>query len=251
MKLAGKVAIITGAASGIGREIAHLLGREGAGVVIADINKGGSDKVVEEVREAGGRALAVRTDVSRQNDVIEMVQKTIDEFGRIDILINNAAYVEGTPKYFHETEPSDWEVQIDVDFKGVLYCCRAVVPHMIKQQSGRIISMSSGAAKATPSGCAVYGGLKAAVVGFSRCLARELGTHGILVNCISPGTIRTPAIETASLEKKFDAWAAATILRRLGEPEDIANMALFLASEDGKYITAQNYSVDGGMTASH
>ena len=251
MKLAGKVAIVTGGASGIGREIVHVFAREGAKVVIADINVDGAERVTEEARVMGGVGLGLMTDVSKEEDVSTMVQRAIAKFGKIDILVNNAAYVSVIPKYFHESDPSEWDVQIDVDFKGVLYCCRAVIPHMIAQRGGRIITIGSNAGKATPSKYAVYGACKAAVAGFSRCLARELGRYNILVNCVSPGTIRTPATESKSAAKAIEAMAAATILRRIGEPEDVANMVLFLASEDGKYITAQNYSVDGGMTCSH
>ena len=175
MKLTGKAAIITGAASGIGRATAHLFGNEGARVVIADIDLDGALKVAEEIKSSGGEALAIKTDVGKQDDVIQMVDQTIAQIGRVDILVNNAAYVKAIPKYFHETEPSEWEVQIDVDFKSVLYCCKAVIPHMIAQQGGRIINISSNAGKATPAKYAVYGACKAAVAGFTRCLARELG----------------------------------------------------------------------------
>lgn len=251
MKLKGKIAIITGAASGIGRAIACLFGREGAVVVIADIDQDGAQRVVKEVKARGGMASAIKTDVSAQAEVNAMVEQTVAEYGRIDILVNNAAHVNVQPTYFHESQPEEWDVHIDVDLKGTLYCCRAVVPLMIEQRWGRIISISSNAGKATPSKYALYGACKAAIVGFSRCLARELGSYGILVNCVSPGTIRTPATEASATSRIIKAWADATILRRIGEPEDVANMVLFLASEEGKYVTAQNYSVDGGMTSSH
>jgi len=191
MRLADKTAIVTGAASGIGRAIAFLFAKEGATVVIADINLKGAEKVAAEIKKAGGKALALKTDVSKPGDVTRMMEETIRQTHRIDILVNNAAYVKTIPQNFHETDPLDWDVQIDVDLKSVLYCCKAVIPHMIAQKSGRIINISSNAGKATPAKYAVYGACKAAVAGFTRCLARELGGHGILVNTVSPGTIST------------------------------------------------------------
>jgi 2-hydroxycyclohexanecarboxyl-CoA dehydrogenase len=250
-RLDGKVALVTGGARGIGKAICRAFAAAGARVMVTDVDELEAARTTADLWRIQPDCASARLDVTRPESVASAVEQTLRRFGRIDILVNNAAYVRTSPQYFHESNPLEWDPQIDVNFKSVLYCCRAVIPHMIAQGGGRIINISSNAGKATPAKYAVYGACKAAVAGFTRCLARELGRHNILVNTISPGTIRTPAIEAGLTAKNAEKWAAATILGRIGEPEDVANMILFLASEGGNYITAQNYSIDGGMTSSH
>jgi len=249
MKLEDKVAIITGAGSGIGRATTLLFAQEGAALSISDINMEGLENVANELREIGTRVLTSRVDISNGKEVNEMVEKTIAEFGRVDILVNNAGYVYFKGRYFYRTDPEEWEPHINVTLKGTLNVTRAVVPHMIEQKSGRIISLSSGSAKYPMPGSTVYSAVKAGIAGFSRCLALELAPYGILANCITPGSIKTKATRMMQLPRGEAEKVFARIpLGRIGEPEDIANMALYLASDAGKYVTGQNYSVDGGMT---
>lgn len=248
MKLQDKVAIITGAASGIGRATALLFGREGAVLSISDIDIEGLEKVAAQLRESGSRVLTSKTDISNKKEVDEMVAKTLAEFGRVDILVNNAAHVYFRGRYFYKTDPEEWEPHINVTLKGTLYVTRAVVPHMVERKTGRIISISSDSGKYPMPGFSLYSAVKAAIAGFSRCLAAELAPYGILVNCISPGSIKTKLVKMMTMprgeaEKMFER----VLLGRMGDPEDVANMVLFLASDDGKYITGQNYSVDGGL----
>ena len=244
MKLEGKVAIVTGASRGLGKAIALGFAQEGTDVVICSRHLPDVERVAEEVRASGARAFPIKTDVSREEDVNEMVKKTIDEFGKIDILVNNAACVGFEFKYFQQTEVAEWDAQINVTFKGVLYCCKAVIPYMIDQGGGRIINITSEGAKVRNSKSSIYNACKAAVAMFSQCIADGLARYGILVNCVAPGTIETQASSSFTREKLI----ANVPLRRMGEPKDIANMVLFLASDKAKYITGQHFSVSGGMS---
>lgn len=249
MRLEKKVAIVTGSASGIGRAIALAFANEGANVVICDINVEGAKAAADEIKKLGYRALAVKADISKENEVKQMAEKTIREFGQVDILVNNAGFVNLVLAPFHETDTAEWGMEIDTTFIGQLLCCKAVIPYMIKQQSGRIINIVSTAGKIGVPYMALYSACKAAVAGFSRAIAKELAIQGITVNCISPGNINTPAMARAMeiyKETMLEGLKLAA-MAKLGEPEDIANMAVFLASDDANYITGQNYSVDGGL----
>jgi 3-oxoacyl-[acyl-carrier protein] reductase len=249
MKLEDKLAIITGAASGIGRATALLFGQEGAALSISDINMESLENVATELREMGTKVLTSRADISNRKEVNEMMEKTIAEFGRVDILVNIAGYVYFKGRYFYRMDPEEWEPHINITLKGTLYVTKAVVPHMIEQESGRIISISSDSAKYPMPGFSLYGAAKGAIASFSRCLALELAPYGILVNCISPGSIKTKATKMMPMPRgEAEKVFARVPLGRMGAPEDIANMALYLASDAGKYVTGQNYSVNGGMT---
>lgn len=249
MKLEGKVAIITGAASGIGRATARLFGREGAALSISDIDMEGLEKVAAELRGSGAKVLANRADISNREEVNEMVEKILAEFGRVDILVNNAGHVYFHGRYFYKTDPEEWEPHINITLRGTLYVTRAVVPHMIEQKSGRVINISSDSGKHPMPGFTLYGAVKAAIAGFSRCLAIELAPYGILVNCISPGSIKTKLVKAMTIPRgEAEKIFAQIPLGRMGEPDDVASMVLHLASDAGKYITGQNYSIDGGMT---
>jgi 2-hydroxycyclohexanecarboxyl-CoA dehydrogenase len=250
MRLKSKVAIITGAAYGIGQGIAQAVAREGASVVIADINMEGSEKTARDICKSGSKALAMKVDISKEAEVKNMIERTISQFGRVDILVNNAAFLGSSyhQKPFVDTQVSEWRAEIDVTFIGTLLCCHAVTSHMLKQKSGRIINISSDAGKMGIPKMAIYSACKGAMAGFSRALAQELAPEGITVNCISPGPIETPTV-TAILKKmpgQREAWVANVPMRRLGEPADIASMVVFLASDEASYITGQDYSVDGG-----
>lgn len=248
MKLDGKTAIITGAASGIGRATAKLMIKENACVVIADINKERAEKTAEDIIGSGGKALPLKVDISSNNEVNKMVERTIAEFGRVDILVNNAALVPAPVIPFHERDMAQIETELNVTLMGTIRCCLAVIPYMLKQRSGRIINLTSEASKNGAPRMSIYAAGKAGVSGFTRSIAGEFATKGITVNCVSPGTIITPAMlqhikENPRLE---NAYIAAIPMHKLGEPEDIANMIVFLSSDDAKYITGQDYSVNGG-----
>ena len=245
-ELDNRVAIVTGAAQGIGCAIAHVLAQEGARVVIADINGEGAEKVASEIRSLGSQELAIKTDVSKDEEVAQLVSKTVDKFGTIDILVNNAFYNRYTFDLFHQIDPSEWDPQIEVTFKGVLRTSKEVIPYMMEKKWGRIINIVSGAAKMASPGTAIYAACKGAVASFSKTLSWELAPYGILVNCIAPGLIKTPsALKTPP--KQMQGYLAAVPLKRLGEPEEIAYMVAFLASEKASFITGVAYNVDGGV----
>jgi|YelNatPaOPRAMG01_1025707.scaffolds.fasta_scaffold37846_2 3-oxoacyl-[acyl-carrier protein] reductase len=248
MKLKDKVAIITGAASGIGRATALLFGREGASLSLSDIDVGGLEQVASQLRASGVPVLATRADIADRREVDEMVAKTVSQFGRVDILVNNAGYVYFHGRYFYKMDPEEWEPHINITLKGTLYVTRAVAPRMVEQKAGRIINISSDAGKHPMPGFSLYGAVKAAIAAFSRCLALELAPYNILVNSISPGSIKTRLTKMMTMPRgEAEKLFQLIPLGRMGEPEDVANMVLFLASDEGKYITGQNYSVDGGL----
>ena len=257
MRLKNKVAIITGGAEGIGRAYALGFVGEGARVVVADINFPAAQKLVDTITEQGNEALATKTDVSSVEDVEEMVRKTLERFDRVDILVNNAAKYQRNPAIrspVWEMDPEEWESIIAVNLTGVFLCCRAVLPHMIKQKGGKIINIASisgrgGGLDDGPSYCTS----KAGVIQLTQNAAFELGPYGINVNCIAPGLILTPMVygggrTREEVQAYLEGRKSAAVLGRLGEPEDIAKVALFLASEDSSFISGQTIPVDGGRT---
>jgi len=255
MRLKNKVAIVTGGAQGIGKAYVMGFSREGAKVAIADINIEAANKTAEEVFKNGGEALAIKTDVSAVKDTQEMVSKTIDRFGRIDILVNNAA-IFGRVRMklgpFDELEMSEWDRSWDVNVKGPFLCCRAVFPYMKNQKSGKIINISStqfhrGANPRAKH--AHYVAQKGAIIGLTRALAREMGEYNINVNSISPGYTNTfDPDDTSALAsvENMKIMAQRRAINRLEYPEDLVGTAIFLASSDSDFITGQNIVVDGG-----
>ena len=246
MRFADRVVVVTGAGSGIGRAISRSFAGEGAISIVAELRSDAGEKVATEIKNEGGKALAIKTDVSKRDEVLNMVKRATDEFGRIDILVNNAALTTMSFKYFQETDPDEWEREIAVDWLGVLNCCHTVIPHMIKQNRGKIVSITSDASKISTPRQAVYSGNKAAIAGFSRTIAGELARYGINVNCVAPGTVDTPA--TQGLGKIIEKMIQGVPKKRLARPEEIASMVMYLCSEEADYITGQHFSVSGGMS---
>jgi NAD(P)-dependent dehydrogenase (short-subunit alcohol dehydrogenase family) len=248
MRLIDKVAIVTGSARGIGRAIAVGLARERASIVVTDLDLAGAKSVVREIEASGSKALAVKADVSQAQQVKEMVEAALKEFGKIDILVNNAGGVgellQGR-NYFRESSEENWDFVIGRNLKSVLNCTRAVINLMIEKQSGKIINIASGCGVVGEERLTIYSAAKAGVIGFTKALAKEVGSYGINVNAVSPGITRTPGIE--GILKEEGAKVKLPVLGRLGTPEDIANAVVFLASEEANYITGQNLLVCGGL----
>ena len=253
--LPDKIAIVTGASKGIGRAIGLRLAKEGANVVIADVDKDEGEKVAQMIREMGRDCLAVKCDVSNVQEVEGMVEKTMQKLGRIDILVNNAGV--SSMAAMVELEEKDWDFNMDINAKGQFLCSRAVAKHMIKQKSGRIINNASLAAKRGARFLAHYSASKFAVLGLTYTMAIELAPYNITVNAVCPGIVETDMIRRewkwegdlrGMTPEKVRKEVLSTIpLGRLAKPEDIAGLVAFLASEDADYITGQAININGGM----
>lgn len=246
-RLQGKVAIITGAGSGIGKGGALRFAQEGASVVVADIRAG--EQVAREIREAGGEALALQVDVSKSDSVAELVQVTLERYGQIDILWSNAGVQVN--KSAEETSDEEFTRIVDVNIKGLFYCVRAVVPHMIERERGVILTTSSVDGLIGERDNAVYAASKGAIISMSRAMAADYARHRIRVNTLCPGWIDTPINDPFFLNNPGAKELAASYqpLGRLGVPGDIAAAAAFLCSEDASFITGTALVVDGGFTS--
>lgn len=241
--LKGQVAVVTGASRGIGRAITLELSTYGATVVVNYASSSGAaDKVVAEITANGGEAIALQADVSQADQVEALVNAVMDKFKRIDILVNNAGITRDT--LLLRMKPEDWQAVIDLNLTGVFLCTRAVSKIMLKQRSGRIISITSVAGQMGNPGQANYSAAKAGVIGFTKTVAKELASRGITVNAVAPGFIATDM--TSDL--KADEILKYIPLGRYGQPEEIAGMVRFLAADPAaSYITGQVFNVDGGM----
>jgi meso-butanediol dehydrogenase / (S,S)-butanediol dehydrogenase / diacetyl reductase len=257
-ELDGQVAIVTGAGRGIGRAIALRLAKEGADVVVSDIDMHGAESVASEIRSLGRKGLALVADVSKKPQADAMVAETKSRFGKLDILINNAGVAVIRP--LMETDEASWDFVQSVNVKGILFCTQAAAKEMMVRKSGRIINMASGAGKTAPArelGLGAYSVSKFAVVGLTKSFANELAPFGILVNCICPGIVDTPmwdAIDREAAKREnvpigsVKARAVATVpVGRIQQPEDVANVIAFLASSDASYITGQAVDASGGL----
>lgn len=247
-RLEGRVAIVTGGGHGIGKAYARRLADEGASVAIAEIDGAAGEAVSREFTAAGLRSIAVRTDVSDASSTAEMARATVEAFGRIDILINNAAIFATIPMSrlpFDQIEPEEWDRMMAVNLRGPWFACRAVAPTMRKQRYGKIINISSSTIFHS-NGRIHYVTSKAGIVGFTRTLAVELGPDNICVNCISPGSTLSEENPDEKIVKMRTAAVAGRVLQRVQKPEDLVGAVAFFASADSDFITGQNLVVDGG-----
>jgi 3-oxoacyl-[acyl-carrier protein] reductase len=258
LDLGGRVALVTGAGQGVGRQIALHLGgaANSGGVAVNDYVLERAEAVAEEIRAAGGKAIAVQADVSSQESVKAMVDKTRAELGPVGVLVNNAGNAGANPspelrKPFWETGPEVWHSFIGVNFYGVINTTAAVIPGMIERQApGRIITIISDAGRWGDANMEIYAASKAGAAGFMRSVARTLGRYGITANSVAIALTATPAVERTlqgdpeRLKRQLEKY----IIRRPGQPMDIANMVLFLASDASPWITGQVYPVNGGFT---
>jgi NAD(P)-dependent dehydrogenase (short-subunit alcohol dehydrogenase family) len=244
--LAGKVAVVTGGAQGIGRAICHGLSTEGATVVVADVNAEGAAETERGITTSGHRALAVELDVSNSAQVETAMQTAHDTFGRLDILINNAAIFPRSP--FLEMAEEEWDRVLAVNLKGGFLCSRAAARIMVAQeQGGRIINLTSGAAFVPSLNGAHYAASKGGVIAFTRALALELSPHRITVNAIAPGVTNTAQPRIVYSDDDLAAIARRVPLQRIAEAEDIVPVALFLCSDAAGYVTGQTVHVNGGL----
>lgn len=257
MLLEDRVAIVTGGAKGMGRAIAIGFAKEGARVTVADLDIAAAEDVVQAIESAGGQALAVRCDVSKSDQVKEMVTATVARFAKLDILVNNAGGIigkHGRPTDLEILTEDAWDTVIDVNLKGIFLCCREAVPHMKANGYGKIINFSSLGAISPPDALPHYHAAKSGVLGLTYDLAAELAPHNIYVNSIMPGPFRTPFFD-AVLESKnqqevegfFAGMKQIAPLGRIGEPEEMVGPALFLASEMSSYVTGVVLPVSGGL----
>ena len=248
MRLDGKIGLVTGGGSGIGRAICELFAREGAVVIPVDLLENRARETAELVTAAGGVATPIAADVSRRESVEQMAAEALEAHGRVDILVNNAGFNSGDD--ILELDEEAWDLDLRVVLKSVYLCCRALLPQMIEHRYGSIVNMSSVNGLMGLSSEA-YSAAKAGVINLTQNLAVRYGRHGVRVNTICPGTVRTPIWRNV-LEKDPEVFERLTKwypLGRVGEPEDIARPALFLASDDAAWITGQILVVDGGLTA--
>ena len=246
MRLKDKVAIVTGGGRGIGRAVALGFAREGAKLVVSDVDLEPAQAVAGEIAARGGQALAVKTDVSRRAEVREMVEAGVREFGQVDILVNNAGNFSGA--MLHKMTEEQWDSVVDVHLKGTYLCTQAVAPHMMERKSGRIINVTAFAGERGNLGSINYAAAKAGIIGITRAAAKELARFQINVNCVAPGLTHTRMSEVLFTDPKFrDMYMKEIPLGRFVEPEEVANAFVFFASPDSSYVTGQVLNIDGGL----
>ena len=262
MRLSGKVAVVTGGGSGIGRGIVLAVAREGADVAIPDIQGSNAEQVAGEVKALGRRAVAIKTDVTKAADVQAMIDRTQQALGPIDILVNNAGAASAPGMPFTKNTEEDWDRTFAVNTKSVFLCCKAIAPHFIERKAGRIINLASIAGPIAALTMPPYSVAKMGVITLTRIVAKELAPHGVTVNAICPGVLYTdfwqklaahiaetnPAFKGMTPRQVFDKRVADLVpLKREQTPEDIGWAVVFLASEEARNITGQSINVDGGV----
>ena len=255
--LEGKVSLVTGAGQGMGRGIAIELAKEGCNVIINDIIKENAEKVSAEIERLGRMSLPYKADVSKEEEVVEMVKTALQKFEHIDILVNCAGI--GDTNLFQNSTKSEWDRVLGVCLYGTLLCTRSVINSMIQRNYGKIINIVSDAGRVGESGLAVYSAAKAGIIGFSKALAKEVGKYKININCVSPGATKTDHIiqmwktmeekmGKQSFEERQKKVLSKYVIRRFGEVEDVAKMVTYLASDVSSFITGQTISVSGGYS---
>ncbi len=245
MQLKDKVAIVTGGAQGMGKAFALRFAKEGAKVTICDILN--CEPAAKEIEAMGGEVLALETDVSSEEDTVEMAKRTVQRFGRIDILVNNAAIFAGIEfKLFDQITAKEWDKLSEVNLKGIFLCCKAVFPFMKQQEKGKIINISSGVAFSGLPRILHYTTSKGGVVSLTRGLAKELGDFNIKVNAVAPGMVWTPANQNIVSEELVKEVIDKQAIHRVIQPEDVAGAVIFFSSEDSDLITGQTLLVNGG-----
>ncbi len=258
LELKGRVALVTGAGQGVGRQVALHLGGHGAGgVVVNDVRLDRAEAVAKEVEALGCRALAISADVTDREAVNEMAGRAASELGPVGILVNNAGNMGADPgqvdrKPFWDASRESWDAFIGVNLYGVLNCSSAVIPGMIESGTGgRLITVISDAGRVGEPNLEIYSAAKAGAAGFTRAVARSLGRHQITANCVAIATTRTPAVAAMTENEELAKRVLRNYtIRRFGEPSDVANMVLFLASDASSWITGQTYPVNGGFSFS-
>jgi 3-oxoacyl-[acyl-carrier protein] reductase len=245
MRLKGKKAIVTGAGQGIGRSIALKMAQEGADVAIAEWNPETGNQTKKEVETSGRKALLMGVDVANQKQVQNMVSEVLKAWGRIDVLVNNAGFDRGATLL--KVKEEDWDAVLGVHLKGTMNCIQAVAPHMIENRYGRIINISSIYAKSGGIAAISYSAAKAGIIGLTKSVARELGRYQVNVNVVLPGLIQTPTIAKMA-EKYRKIIIDHTPLGRIGQPEEVASVVAFLASDEASFITGATIEVSGGSS---
>lgn len=258
MRLKGKVAVVTGSGSGLGKAIALRLAGEGASIIVADINEAAIDTAVREIEVVGGQARGYRVDAGKREQIQEFMNDTAVQSGRIDILVNNAGITRYRP--FATLSDEDWDAVVCLDLKGVFFCAQAVAPHMVRQRYGKIVNIASSlgtgttphAAGGSPGGSSAYASAKAGVIQLTKTLARELGPSQVNVNCVAPGFFLTPLTGATrspeEVKEHIEVRTRSAVLNRPGKVDELANAVLFLASDESSFITGQTLCVDGGRT---
>jgi 3-oxoacyl-[acyl-carrier protein] reductase len=240
----GKVAIVTGAAAGIGAGVARLFAAEGAHVFLVDLDGAGVKKVAADLRSEGGSAFGFEADARNRDAMAKVVDDAITRFGRIDVLINNAGIYPRQP--FLEMTEEQWDTMQDINMKSVFHCSKLVMPHMVRQRAGAIVNIASVTFFTGLAPLTHYIASKGAIIGFTRALAREMGEHNVHVNCITPGAIETEGERKLIPKEQADTVMAVQSLKRRMGPLDVARVCLFLSSELSDAMTGQTLNVDGG-----